>query len=435
MAKPPEYKEMSPAPPWPPTAKEIQQYEVSGGDSLEYLAARVSAETHKQCSWSDLARLNFGTTRLGEVNWCLNKFVGCQDVAGPTYVCTGQEEPGVLYLPRMAVPDPAPSQPNKRRAIRRRPSRNIEASNRHGGINSGCPRIAEYIAVVRRLESAVPDLRRKPHWMATFCRMMWSNGTYNSVSWRIMLPKARLPWSVFATAYRACLKLSKFERQIFAQIDCLRTPQHHCTDFGHVLTGIDGTKYPSNYLTSLKNGDQIIAGVTWSGDVGSVYRQVLWHVPAQVLTGDLHQLSRKKLTERLQYNWPLYASDEDLLGDIDGVVLGKLMLKRTTFRFSETLREHYRNSHTQAQIFSEFEKIHSTDATNVKDLTYAWIKARAIAPHMDVRVEWMLDWLADKFRSFIKDGKAGKLSNKCSKVRVRAADRARAADQAAKAAK
>jgi len=111
----------------------------------------------------------------------------------------------------------------------------------------------------------------------TSLRKLWDRGTYNAFVWDRMLEDAD-------TEPFALDGFSRTDRWFLNEIDCLRTLQHICTDVGHMLTGVDATNYPdaNDYaVRQLDTPQKVIAGCTWSGDLGSVYRSFLrWARPS-----------------------------------------------------------------------------------------------------------------------------------------------------------
>lgn len=87
-------------------------YKVSTGDTWWTLAERPDIRITGM-SASDLCYYNFKTRRGSEINWYLNKKVGCQRSTrdGKNYVFTGTDLPGIIHLPRSHKPLPAHEYP------------------------------------------------------------------------------------------------------------------------------------------------------------------------------------------------------------------------------------------------------------------------------------------------------------------------------------
>jgi hypothetical protein len=327
------------------------------------------------------------------------------------YIFSNQDRPGIIYIPpvRTPLPDPPPSRPNPPDSRPRRPAREHRDSQCTTAICRSCPRIEEYIGAVERAERAFPSLTSMQ--MVTSLRKLWDHGTYNAFVWDRMLEDAN-------TEPFALDGFSRTDRWFLNEIDCLRTPQHICTDFGHVLTGVDATNYPdaNDYaVRQLDTPQKVIAGCTWSGDLGSVYRSFLRWAATHPWVRDV-----QRLVERFNTEWRNLASVEDLLGDVDGVVLGSRF--SSSRPFSAQLRAYYARSNTQANIFQAFPRIHSTSSQNIKDMTWAWIEARD--PWIvQTRVEVLLDAVASRFQQFVRDGQAGRAQNRCETVRSRVRQR------------
>lgn len=95
-----------------------------------------------------------------------------------------------------------------------------------------------------------------------------------------------------------------FEEQL------VTTPAGTVLDIGHVITGIEAATALTRVgrLVEQQTGCSMIAAVTWSGDVGKALHDSL----AEPDRGDS------------MFFFDHEASDEDLLGDVDGYVLGSL---------------------------------------------------------------------------------------------------------------
>jgi hypothetical protein len=70
-------------------------YKVRTGDSLASLAQACG------CTWQQLARLNWGTEDLDEINWYLGTYFVCKTKKGDNYVFTDADDPGIILLPRL----------------------------------------------------------------------------------------------------------------------------------------------------------------------------------------------------------------------------------------------------------------------------------------------------------------------------------------------
>lgn len=105
------------------------------------------------------------------------------------------------------------------------------------------------------------------------------------------------------------------QRAIFEE-QLVRTPAGATIDVGHVIAGIEagGPLPASALLVERLTGCQLRAAVTWSGDLGEAIAEYL-------VAGGAPDGSSAEMA--VFFN--RYASPEDLLGDLDGYILGAVL--------------------------------------------------------------------------------------------------------------
>jgi LysM domain-containing protein len=69
-------------------------YKVRNGDSLKSIAEALD------CTWQELAILNWGTDDPQRINWYLRTTFVCKNNEGGNYVFSNDDDPGILLLPR-----------------------------------------------------------------------------------------------------------------------------------------------------------------------------------------------------------------------------------------------------------------------------------------------------------------------------------------------
>jgi len=398
-------------------------------ESLVSIAREIAAAQQRTFTWQDLAEFNFGTRDTAEVNWCLSRYVGCYREVGANYIFSSDDIPGRIYLPPVPspVPDPPPPRPNPPRTHPHPATRDAREPCTTT-ICRMCPRIEEYIAAVVKAERIYPNLASNPANMVTALRKTWNWGNYAGwLTWGQMLPNATTdaldpdatpdqrssapPGRPRGPAPMRARGFSDTERWVLRGIDCLQTPQHICTDFGHVLAAIDATNFPGTRVPFLDTHAKVIAGCSWSGDLGSAYRAFMgWCLSHNVDARDDRALVREFNASGL---WDLWCGRADLLGDVDGVVLGSTFNRGQAF--SRQLQTFYAVGHTQANIFSAFPGVHATSTSNIVEKTWAWVQARMVGTAG--RIDAVLRELASRFQQFVRDGQAGRIQNDCGTVR------------------
>lgn len=415
-------------PRFPPTGGIARR--VRRDETLVSIAREIATAQRRAFAWQDLAQFNFGTRDTAEVNWCLSRYVGCHHEVGDNYIFSNDDIPGIIYTPpaQSPVPDPPPARPNPPRP-RPHPVVRDARDQCTNTICRACPRIEEYIAAVVKAERIYPNLASNPANMVTALRKTWNWGTYAGwATWGQMLPNAtaaaldveatpdqRSPAAPGRPRGPATMRgrggFSETERWLLRGIDCLQTPQHVCTDFGHVLAAIDATNFPGTRVPFLNSHAKVIAGCSWAGDLGSAYRAFMgWCVSHDVDPRDELALVSKFDSSGV---WDLWCGRADLLGDVDGVVLGRTFSRGQAF--SRQLQTYYAVGHTQASIFSAFPNVHATSTSNIVDLTWAWVQARTLGTCG--RFDAVLQELARRFQRFVRDGQAGRIQNRCDSVR------------------
>ena len=218
-----------------------------------------------------------------------------------------------------------------------------------------CAAIEDYILAVEKAERIYAG-QLNPVQLVTALRKIWNGGTYHRQGarayqqeywqWDLIMPNATTS-PLDLTRSRGDQRFTDMERWVLRGIQCLWTERlHGCIDFGHTLTGIDGSNHPhtsTTLLRELASSDLLVAAVTWSGDVGSAYQAIVAGTAASTA-------------------WDGLCSKDDLLGDVDGVVLGRRY--QASQPFSRQLRTYYLGSNTRASIFQAFDQVYQPARQN-----------------------------------------------------------------------
>jgi len=180
-------------------------------------------------------------------------------------------------------------------------------------------------------------------------------------------------------------------RRIFTE-QLVRTPAGHVIDIGHVVTGLEAVAPlpPMARAVESAGGCSLRAGVTWSGDVGQALADF-------VLAGARDPA-------------PLYeehAPPEDLLGDIDGYVLGA-EFTGPSIDVADVLTRTYLQGDLEATRFRRFVALlgddpHATAAREVTCYTraFALLTGARIDP---VHLAEAAPYFIDRFMAFVEDG-------------------------------
>lgn len=172
----------------------------------------------------------------------------------------------------------------------------------------------------------------------------------------------------------------------------VRTPAGVVIDIGHVVTGLEAAAPlpPMARAVESATGCSMRAAVTWSGDVGQALADF-------VLAGAADPA-------------PFYeehAPPEDLLGDIDGFVLGALY-GGPAIDVADVLRRAYLDGDLEATRFRRFVALLGDDprATAAREITcYTAAFARLTGAQIDpVRLMEAAPYFVDRFMSFLDVG-------------------------------
>jgi hypothetical protein len=145
--------------------------------------------------------------------------------------------------------------------------------------------------------------------------------------------------------------------QIFLSQE-VKLPDGNFLDMGHVLAALDAKNHEASVAAFAGLGyrvDSNVFNATWIGDLGSVLGKIIFETIRQ----DGRQLSQSEIQNVINS----YAEPEDMLGDIDGVVIGdiysNLIQDSDGFKVSEILRNYYLDDpySPRARRFSEFARI------------------------------------------------------------------------------
>jgi hypothetical protein len=181
------------------------------------------------------------------------------------------------------------------------------------------------------------------------------------------------------------------EQRMFTE-QTVRTPAGYVIDIGHVVTGLEAAAPlpPMARAVESAGGCSLRAGVTWSGDVGQALADF-------VLAGARDPA-------------PLYdenAPPEDLLGDIDGYVLGA-EFGGPTIDVADVLNRAYLNGDLEATRFRRFVSLLGDDpyAAAAREITcYTRAFALLTGVHIDpVRLAEAAPYFVDRFMAFVEDG-------------------------------
>ena len=285
-----------------------------------------------------------------------------------------------------------------------------------------CLSIKDYIQAVKEAEKIYPAIN--PPDMVTALRKLWCKGEYNTLKWDRFLEDAN------TNPFNLSSYFNKDFRYRLKGIQCLWTDTHGCIDFGHVLAGVDGTNYPGTLLPGFSENPDLVTGcVTWAGDVGSAYDAAM-DSDTSNLQKTLIRLKKKNPNATLEdAAFHDMASHDDLLGDVDGVVLGRRMKqhrkqgKRQSF--SSELRDYYLGSNPlpQTKIFDEFVN------TIYKPLNWPWAPyAKIFSIYPDVLFSFgrwkdsfnqsIFDGMINRWRQFLNEGLKGTIKNEHNFVRA-----------------
>lgn len=407
-------RENRPAQPVPrePGPPESMRFEVGSGDNdRECLAHQVGFD-----SWNDLCRYNWNTQAPFEVNWYLHNHVGCltPSTDNSTYLFSDQSPRQWIYVRGQS--GVAPSHPSARGQCRAGPptaaSRGVRQGQTGTTVTRRCASIDDYIAAVVKAERIFRG--EMDTWeLITALRMTWAGEAYNDALWALLLP-AQWWWAdpLDLNRTRGGDRFSDRDRQVLRGRQCLVTRQHGCIDFGHALTGINASCHPATggFLRSrgLNTAARVVGAATWSGDVGSVYKAYYPY--------------RANARASLDDAWQSLASDEDLLGDVDGVVLGNVVRDRgRTHAFSQSLRQYYGDpSFAQTQIFERFNTLHPT--SRAADMIWSFVSASSIPSTTPPREESLLNQLVQRWRNWVDQRRRSQVRNLCEQTRWREAN-------------
>jgi len=305
-------------------------------------------------------------------------------------------------------------------------------------ISPRCPTIQDYILAVEKAEviySSRPQ-PQSPALMVTALRKVWNDGAYSDVyhhfwqrvvkdknligfKWDRLLEDADGPELDLKAGNPPLGGFSSRDKWVLTGVDCLRTDLHGCIDFGHVLTGVDGSNFPGTLLPKLHGKDaDVIAAVTWSGDVGSAY-QAMVAAPAPEIQKELRELRKNNPSTRYdEAAWQCLASRDDLLADVDGVVLGHRF--KLAVKFSKQLRDYYLGLNNQKKVFADFVKTHpyfGLNNTPWESYIKSFVAAQSVKdPTWD---EKAIKHVGNRWRAFLNYGLQGRIFNWCNRKTAR----------------
>lgn len=395
-----------PRTPAPPRSMEWQVG--SCDNEREELAHRVGFDT-----WNDLCRFNWQTTAPLEVNWYLHHHVGCTQPSADdsTYQFSDQSPSQWIYVPQQSRDLGTHPRPGAeaRRADPAVAARAVREADTITAIDRSCARIEHYIAAVIKAERIYHG--QLSVWsLITALRKTWDGGAYNSLSWRITMP-AQYHWAdpIDLDRTRGGDRFSDRDRRVLRGIACLFTPQHGCIDFGHVLTGVNARCRPQAapvlHVMGLNNPARVVAATTWSGDVASVY------------VGLYPERTNPEAT--LDRAWDCFASEEDMLADVDGVVLGETVYNDAgSTAFSQLLRQYYGPSpRSQTDIFQEFARLHPPGRAEQMAWPCVRLLARVIGTPPRDHSLWRQ--VIQRYQGWVRQHRSTARVNPCAETRER----------------
>jgi hypothetical protein len=165
--------------------------------------------------------------------------------------------------------------------------------------------------------------------------------------------------------------VSEDDYKLLTGVRCVCTALHGCIDFGHVLTGLDACVNCKKAHSLLDKKDQfdskskIESAVTWAGDVGSAVQATIG-------------VSEKDFEDE----WGILCHPDDLLGDVDGIVLGTRIRKKGGgfTSLAQELEQYYgaKTRMQQKDVFRTFNDIYAKRALNpsfIRDHVRAFLRA------------------------------------------------------------
>ena len=184
------------------------------------------------------------------------------------------------------------------------------------------------------------------------------------------------------------------EHAIFAN-QFVRTPAGHTLDVGHVVTGLEaaGPLPVTARAVAATTGCSLRAAVTWSGDVGQALVDFL------LAAGDDDSAAF----------FDAGASPEDLIGDIDGYVLGAASLGQSVDT-GEVLAAAYLGGDLEATRFRRFVALLGSDpvaAAGREIVCYAYAFSRLAGAQIDPqRIAEAAPHFVERFWTFVQAGLA-----------------------------
>jgi len=294
-----------------------------------------------------------------------------------------------------------------------------------------CVRIEDYIAAVERVELIyeTQHAHHKPisgSRLITALRKVWNGAEYDSktagkkwlaqrwYSFKSKKTQFYSPFDAFLYDVRDWGRLDpaltvdwagkKRDWKTLVGVRCVYTKAHKCIDFGHVLTGLDACvncrKVHQILKDEINSKRSLQAAVTWSGDIGLLYKDMLEEKP-----------------ENFDTMWDECCHPDDLLGDVDGIVLGTLLANKGTggFQLSKELRNYYlSNKWTQRKIFEKFNAGYNGRAARtdfIRKYVKEFVDAASIGyPSFD---DALLNKCVNRWRDFVLKGLAGQAQHDC----------------------
>ena len=179
--------------------------------------------------------------------------------------------------------------------------------------------IDDLILLVQHVETAYPG----DDWKGITTRIRKSY--YDGFLWNSMINDrekyAGLAWPPLTVQDYKAITTAKNHPEITVNGDSI--------DFGHVLTGLDAMNFPKTGTIMGVAGVEGPPGATWAGDVGSALAQ--W---------DLSSFFKDR-TKREEF-YKQYASNDDMLGDVDGIAISAAGPATATAGISDTLSSRLR---------------------------------------------------------------------------------------------
>jgi hypothetical protein len=262
----------------------------------------------------------------------------------------------------------------------------------------------DLITLVQRVEAAYPG----ENWQGVVTRIRKSY--YDGFLWDSMIADRSsyggLAWPPLAVGDFKAFATAKNHPELKVNGESI--------DIGHVFTGLDAMNFPKTGLIMGAAGVEGPPGATWGGDVGSALAE--WDLS-----------SERKDDEREKYYQKL-ASNDDMLGDVDGIAITQKPADIPADKLSERLRWYYQGLNGgksgASQRFTKFCQASGFNWTGkgagiqldaaarkhvrdqINEFAIAWREKGGGVPGFNWFHDKDLDWFTNRFVSWVQNGLA-----------------------------